>query len=86
MARGWWYTKLALYRVLAALLLSFFLYVICLIIPFFLFLFVSMLSLEHGRCSPDILLLSSKPRILLGSVEARLVNVKNTHARTHTRV
>ena len=58
----------------------------------FMFCFVFTLSLELCRCSSDIFL-SSKPRtvpdwqsrILLGmvqKVEARSVNVKNTH--THT--
>ena len=86
MAGGWHYIKLSLSSVF---LLSFFWDMLCVIIvPFFLsfsfcFCFVSMLSLEFCRCPlifscrtnhvPD-----RQPRILLGMVEARSVNVKNT--------
>ena len=82
MARGWHYTKLSLS---SALLLSFSGMCIFIIVHFsFLsfcfvslcFFFFFLLSLELCRCSSDIFL--SKPRILLGTVEARSVNVKKT--------
>ena len=61
------------------------------------FCFVFVLSMELCRCSSDIFL-SSRPRtttinttglattytVLLGMVETRSVNVKNTHTHTHT--
>ena len=70
-------------------------HVLCVVVPFFLsffvlfcFCFVVMLSLELCRCSSDIFLSSRprtpdwQPRILLGMVEARSINVKNTTATT----
>ena len=70
--------------------------VLC-VIPFFLsfmlcFVSVAMLSLELCRCPSDLflsnpvdhLLPDCQLRMLLGKVEARSVNVRNTHTHTHT--
>ena len=89
MARGWHYTKLSLS---SALLLSF--SGLCFIIPFFLsflscFCFV-LFSCSHWSFVEVPLIFSRpadhvpdwQPRILLGMVEARSVNMKNAH--THT--
>ena len=57
---------------------------------FFLFLFLILLSLELCRCSSDLFLSPVdhvpdwQPRILLGTVEARSVNVKKTTTTTTT--
>ena len=85
MARGWHYAKLSLSN---APRLSF--SDLCIL----LFLFLSLcrflcvcvfllLSFELGRCSSDLFLSSRprtdwQPRVLLGMVEARSVNVKKT--------
>ena len=79
MVRGWHYPKLSLS---SALLLFFFLHVLCVTVPFFFF-----------SCSrwdvPLIFFLSSRPRTGLATtyitgymVEARSVNVKNATAAT----
>ena len=89
MARGWHYAKLSLSN---APRLSF--SDLCIL----LFLFLSLcrflcvcvlllLSLELGRCSSDLFLSSRprtgwQPRVLLGMVEARSVNVKKTTTTT----
>ena len=74
------YTKLSLS---SALLLSS--SGMCFVLLFHSFCFLFMLSLELCRCSSDLFLSSRprtvpdwQPRILLGMVEARSVNVKNT--------
>ena len=74
--------------------------VLCVIVPFVLFFvfvllsyllfcFVLMLSLELCRCSPDFSFPADHvpdwhPRILLGMVEARSVDVNNTTQQLHT--
>ena len=90
MARGWWYTTISL---LSALVVSFSgmcsLSFLSFCRVFVLFCLAVILSLELCRRSPDFSCPADhvpdwQPRIPLGNeVEARSVNVKNTH--THTR-
>ena len=92
MARGWHYVKLSFSSALRLSFLG-----MCIL----LFLFLSLcrflcvcvfllLSLELGRCSSDLFLpirprTDWQPRVLLGMVEARSVNVKKTITTNSTR-
>ena len=92
MARGWHYAKLSLSNVPRLYFSG-----MCILLFLFLslcrFFFVRVwtflvLSLELGICSSDIFCPADhvpdwQPRILLGMVEARSVNVKKTQARVH---
>ena len=98
MARGWHYTKLSLSSALLLsfsgmcifIIVTFFCRFCFVSLCFFCVLFLILLSLELCRCSSDIFLSPAhhvpdcQPHILLGTVEARSVNVKKTTTATTT--
>ena len=98
MARGWHYTKLSLSSapllsfsgMRIFIIVPFFCRFCFVSLCFFCFLFLILLSLELFRCSSDLFLSPAdhvpdcQPRILLGTVEARSVNVKKTTTATTT--
>ena len=93
MVRGWRYTKLSLSDALL------FFFGMCLCYCYFMFVCRLAFLFSYSRWSfvsilVDVPLIFScpvdhvpdwKPHILLGMVEARSVNVKNTHTNTHAR-